>query len=200
MFPLCLSLNYRYTLDPFAEEGLGTSGCTKMHLVGAALDPRAKVMSGVQRNVKRQAFGCVEALGAQIIDEKLAEEFAGKDGGPSISGGSSAGSDSNDGPGGDDTTAGAKEGKGILFQVLNQSLDDEVSTWNNFLSSFSLRLRSSLLSLPRTSKTWPKDCVMHIIFISLSLLSQDSNMEWDQFDQGPCQPHEQTGRRSTKLL
>lgn len=99
-----------------------------MHLVGAVLDPRAKQMKGVQRCVKQQAFGCVEALGAQIIDEKLAEEFAQDEGGPLSPGGSSAGSNSNDGPGErDDTTAEATGGKGILFKVLNQSQDEEVS-------------------------------------------------------------------------
>lgn len=75
MFRLCLSPEYRHTLDPFDEDAAGTSGCTRLHLAAAAIDPRTKTMTGVRRRVRDQAFSCIESLGAQIIDERLTAEF-----------------------------------------------------------------------------------------------------------------------------
>ena len=73
----------RYTLDPFDETApAGSSGCTKLHLVAAVLDPRTKLLEGVPRMIQDKAFGCLQALGAQIIDEKLKAEFGEQGDGP----------------------------------------------------------------------------------------------------------------------
>ena len=126
----------RYTLDPFEEtEQVGTSGCTKLHLVAAVLDPKTKLLKGVPRAIQDKAFDWLEALGAQIIDEKLAAEFGEQGDGPLLPQSSpdhtSTGPDPEDGQQEDEgTTAEAKKrnSKSILSDVANLSDDEEVST------------------------------------------------------------------------
>lgn len=60
-----MSPGYRYTLDPVDDTApLVTSGCTKLHLVVDALDPRTKTMADARRHVRGKAFRYVEYLGA----------------------------------------------------------------------------------------------------------------------------------------
>lgn len=141
MFRLCLPPEYRYTLDPFDEAAAGTSGCTKLHLVAAAIDPRTKAMTGVRRNIRDSAFRCLEYLGAQVIDEKLAAEFGAFRSGPLSPDRTSSASDNEDGPREDDAPASAKK-KSLLSEVVNLSDDEQVSKWK--LPCFSLFLPSPL--------------------------------------------------------
>lgn len=126
-----------------------------MHLVAAALDPTTKIMGDVWCNIRDKAFRCIEYLGTQIIDEKLAAKFGVEGSVPTTPNQTYEESDTGEGACKDDVgAAGVK--KGIRAEVLKLSDDDDVSRWNFFLLVFSNAPppRALIPSLPTGSLVW----------------------------------------------
>lgn len=139
----------RYTLDPFNPINAGSSGCAKIHLAGALLDPRAKDLVRVPPHIKKKAIRVVECIGGQLIADKLAEEFGGD--GDTTSEvdtpdqtAEGAGNDAGAAPGAEDAPK-----KSILAQVWQLS-DDEMGEVH-----MSARIYIFYLALPSPSLCSP---------------------------------------------
>ncbi|CAB1100752.1 unnamed protein product [Ectocarpus sp. CCAP 1310/34] len=109
----------RFKLDPFDHEP-GTSGCTKLHLAAAFLDPRAKDFARIPFSIQQKAANIIECLGEQLIAEKLQTEFGADD---AADDSASSGEDTQDVVGGNDLEAAAPKPKKNIFAQVWQ-LDD----------------------------------------------------------------------------